>query len=687
MLYESSDGNNIPKIEVPAVVQPDMIPDDEAAVAEILAAARKQMDEFKALMQPIKDQQKGFLNEADALMKQAREFERKAKQAESAMFDAQRAVRRIEQTIEAADRKAHRLRALRRFQEQAASLESEFDNITAGAPWREWAKDHQIKGMKHLARAGRCILADAPRFGKTMTVLGAIDMLKSRRVLILTPNTVTNEFYKQVKKWAPHRAVVINLAGKSKVQRNADMKVLSYLQDFVVICNYEAWRKDFALLDAFVETKFDTVIIDEAHNINNAKTSVFKGIEKVVFAENLTDEAQPCEICGTPVVWTQEPATNFSPYRRWAWIDGFQGSGDSHCLLNDEWPNKHQASKTSVKHVFPMTGTVIVNKPQDLWALLNLVDRRNFPDRHFFERDYLQHSWVGDRKMWVFKPGGLDRLTRKLADKYIRRDRLNSPEIDIPTPEITTRTLVMDQADYPAQYKVIRDLNQAIIDYAEDKKIGIDYAITLILRKRQAITWPHFELKDPDGDVMLTFQVDESIKIDECIRFQNGEKNEWLGMIPELIESGEKVVLASQFVGTLAEIEQRAKAAGIAVTNLGTIDVNKRVEAADAFNRSEVPGLMLGHYKVMGTGINLAGANEIIILDESWNAATADQMYDRIVEMGKETKCQVTILRVMNSIDTWMANLIQQKRDMADGFTEKMDTASALLAEIKSGLL
>ncbi len=676
-MYESTDGNNIPKIEVPAIVTPDAIPDDAQAVAEILAAARKQMEEFRALMAPIKEQQKGFLKESEAFMKQAREAERKAKQAENAMFDAQRAVRKIEQTVEIADRKLNRIKALEKFQREARLLESEFEFLTASAPWREFALEHQIRGMHHLARAKRCLLADAPRFGKTMTVLGTLDMLQAKKVLILTPNTVTNEFVKQVKRWAPHRAAVVNLAGKSKLQRNSDLKVLAYLKEFIVVCNYEAWRKDFALLDAFVEAKFDTVIIDEAHNINNSKTSVFKGIEKVVFAENMRDEARSCEFCNEPVRLLPS-VTGFGT----SWQDEY-GSRD--CILNENYPNTHSASPCSVENVFPMTVTVIVNKPQDLWALLNLIDRRNFPDRYAFERDYLMKDY--DTGKWVFRPGGLDRLTKRLADKYIRRDRQNSPEIDIPTPEIVVRELTLDPIEYPAQYKVIRDLNRAIVDYAEDKRIGIDYAITLILRKRQAITWPHFDLKDNDGETMLSFQVDESIKIDECIKFQNSDRNEWVGMIPELIESGEKVVLASQFVGTLSEIERRARLAGISVTNLGTIPVNERVQAADNFNNSQQPGLMLGHYKVMGTGINLAGADEIIILDEAWNPATNDQMYDRIVEMGKETKCQVTILRVNSSIDTWMAGINDQKRNMIEGFTEHMDMAASLINEIRGGLL
>ena len=665
--------------DIPSVNE---IPDDEAAVAKMLADARAQLNELKELTEPLESFKKKALAEKEEFERKAAECQRKAREFETQMFDAKRAMRKIEELQAAAERKQARLAALKAFAENAAAMQAEFHLITAGAPWREWAKDHQVDGGARLATAKRCILADAPRLGKTMTALIACDMNQSKKILIVAPNTVVREFEKQVRKWAPHRKKVFNLTNMPKEDRRARLELLQMMNEFVVLVNYEAWWRDKALLDYFVDVQFDTVIIDEAHNMANKKGNTFLGMEKVVFAENLRDETLSCEHCQTPV-------TLLSKAEGWgtSWQDS---AGNDQCILNETYPNQHFASPCSVRHVYPVTGTIILNKPQDLWPSLHLIDKQAFPDLWAFERDYLTRNY--DTKKWEFKYGGLDRLTRKLADKYVRRDR-NTPGIQLPAPEIVERLLTLDKSSHPEQYEVCRQLNQAILEIAEDKTIGIDYAIVLIMRKRQAITWPVFTLKDDEGDILHDFAVEESVKIDECVRFENSDINEWQGMIPELVEAGEKVVLFSQFKAPLREIARRLEAAGIRV---GTIDGDtptaKRAEIQESFNDEPIGSggfdVVLGNYKAMGTGITLKGANQMIILDEEWNPAKNEQAYDRIVDMEKMgVDMQVTILRVDNSIDTWMQKLNEQKKAMVEGFNTQIDLAASLIADIKSGLL
>jgi SNF2 family DNA or RNA helicase len=670
------------------IINPSEIPDDEQAVQQILADARKQLAELKELTAPLESFRQSALKDAEEHQRKVEECKRKAREFENQMFDAKRAMRKIEELSAAAERKAARIAAMKAFAEQAENLYKEFDLITAGAPWREWAKDHQIDGAKRLAGAKRAILADAPRLGKTLTSLAACDMNQSKKILIVAPNTVVREFEKQVRKWAPHRKKVFNLTNLPKADRRARLELLEMMKEFVVLVNYEAWWRDKALLDFFVDVQFDTVIIDEAHNMANKKGNTFLGMEKVIYAENVGDKPQKCEFCGEAVIRRpRNEAADLGDQQGWglSWQDS---AGNEGCILAENWPHRHDASPCSVKFVYPVTGTIILNKPQDLWPSLHLIDRKAFPDLHDFERDYLvRNSYT---KKWEFKYGGLDRLTKKLADKYVRRDR-NTPGIQLPAPEIVERVLTLDPSTHPLQYEVCRQINQAIIEIAEDKVIGIDYAIVLIMRKRQAITWPCFDLKDDEGDLIHHFEVEESVKIDEVIRFENSDRNEWVGMIPELVESGEKVVLFSQFKAPLREIARRLEEAGIRV---GTIDgdtpVAKRAEIQESFNDEPCGSggfdVVLGNYKAMGTGITLKGANQMIILDEEWNPAKNEQAYDRIVDMEKMgVDMQVTILRVENTIDVWMQAINEQKKNMVDGFNTSIDIAAKLIEDIKNG--
>ena len=73
--------------------------------------------------------------------------------------------------------------------------------------------------------------------------------------------------------------------------------------------------------------------------------------------------------------------------------------------------------------------------------------------------------------------------------------------------------------------------------------------------------------KDENENIVFSAadDVTESIKVDKCIGWTNGELS---GLIPEATEDGDmelgaRVVVFSQFKGPLAELERRCKIAGI----------------------------------------------------------------------------------------------------------------------------
>jgi SNF2 family DNA or RNA helicase len=69
----------------------------------------------------------------------------------------------------------------------------------------------------------------------------------------------------------------------------------------------------------------------------------------------------------------------------------------------------------------------------------------------------------------------------------------------------------------------------------------------------------------------------------------------------------------------------------------------------------------------------------MIILDEEWNPGKEDQAYGRNDRMGQTEETTVHVLRVKNSIDTWMANLIAQKKEMIEGFELHADLQQQLM--------
>lgn len=537
---------------------------------------------------------------------------------------------------------------------------------------------HQSDGAFILATNGRCILGDKRGAGKTLTVIASWDMNQAQRILAIVPDDVVGNFVNEINFWAPHRQVM-QIGKLPKAQRDMAIFFAKQTEAFVMVMNYSATRKDKDLIKQLIDLRFDTVVMDEAHEIKNTSTAAYKMCKEIILAENC------CPRCSGEVTKVAT-ADNWSSYWK---------------CLSCEWNSVDDADwefldRCSVKNVVPMTGTVILNKPQDLFAQLSLVDPVNFRELKDYLRVYCTQSmWTGK---WEFKPGGLEALQKRLSGRYIARDGVKTPG-----QTITTHDIDLDAELYPDQHRVIQQLTKhAQLLLESGKKMDILATIALITRKRQANVWPAgIQLKDEDGNVIFNVgeEVTESAKIDKVIRYDN-VNDEWEGLLPEFTEDGDmelgsRVVVFSQFKGPLKELERRCNEAGIDVVRFdGDTPQGIRDMARQDFDRKvcDQPGyekkwqVILCNYRTGGVGLNFTGATEMIILDEEWSPGKADQAFGRIDRLGQTEHTNVHIIRMSRTIDTWMVQLNQEKADLIAGFNEVAEPLSTkLLDAMKNG--
>src|SRR6478735_4883598 len=627
------------------------------------------------------------------------------------MWDLRAAKRQAERDVQIAEQKLRDALAFLQQQAKYASDAELFAQRTAGAPWREWAKDYQIEGARLLASAdGKGILGDKMGLGKTLTSQILMDMIGAKKVLIIVPDDIVSNFLSEVSHWAPHRTAFL-LGKQSKMQRDIIINLLKTQDQFTVIINYSAWRRDKALLDKIVRLQFDTVILDEAHSVKNTSTAAFKGASYIIKASN------SCANCGGYIQHVhdngdmQQVAGVFMPRDFYVCIGQHLPSSQTVDFLTVPvdnacgWSNRSDivagikrkfGALRSVKHVLPMTGTPILNKPQDLFALLNLIDDETYHSEKDYLYNYCSKNVWTDK--WEFRPGGLESLTKRLAGRYVARDKKTAGVI-LPKQEVIIHDIELDEELYPGQTKVIKQLSQhAMLMLTSGKKMAIVAMIALITRKRQANVWPAgIEIRDPETD-MVTFSVGddvkESIKLDRIIQ-QDG--NEWSGMIPDFTgdgdkTNGERVVVFSQFKGPLRELERRLNAAGISVVRFdGDTPEDTRNEVKRDFDRKYASEtdykweVVLANFRTGGVGLNFTAATQMIILDEEWNVGKNEQAYARVDRIGQTEETTVHILRLSNTIDTWLAELIENKRNMVEGFETNAEMQNELLRKMQNG--
>jgi SNF2 family DNA or RNA helicase len=175
-------------------------------------------------------------------------------------------------------------------------------------------------------------------------------------------------------------------------------------------------------------------------------------------------------------------------------------------------------------------------------------------------------------------------------------------------------------------------------------------------------------LKDEEGTVVDTVQFDvkESQKVDEACE-----------LLRDLIEEEERVLVFSKFKAPLYEMRNRFPEIEMIVA---TGDQSKPLREAvvkdfDLKTAPEKPRwqVCFATYEAFGTGLNLNAARHVILLDDEWSPGMEDQAIGRIDRMNSVDQANVHIFRVKDSIDDFMEGLINEKRDLTEGFEGNFD--------------
>ena len=121
-------------------------------------------------------------------------------------------------------------------------------------------------------------------------------------------------------------------------------------------------------------------------------------------------------------------------------------------------------------------------------------------------------------------------------------------------------------------------------------------------------------------------------------------------------KDGNKTLLFSQSRQMLDILEKFIENSDSGLSNIrylrmdGTTNISKRQALVDRFNNEDID-LFLLTTKVGGLGINLTGANRIIIFDPDWNPSTDMQARERAWRIGQKREVSIYRLMVAGSIE------------------------------------
>ncbi|OYZ23131.1 MAG: hypothetical protein B7Y39_06155 [Bdellovibrio sp. 28-41-41] len=134
--------------------------------------------------------------------------------------------------------------------------------------------------------------------------------------------------------------------------------------------------------------------------------------------------------------------------------------------------------------------------------------------------------------------------------------------------------------------------------------------------------------------------------------------------VKEITESGESVLVFTQFLQTLEHTEKLLKEAGVPVLIIyGGISTAKRQKVIAEFSQTSVATVLLMTLKTGGVGLNLTKASYVFHIEPWWNPAVENQATDRAHRMGQTKAVQVFKYIMHESLEEKI-EILKERKDM-----------------------
>ena len=145
---------------------------------------------------------------------------------------------------------------------------------------------------------------------------------------------------------------------------------------------------------------------------------------------------------------------------------------------------------------------------------------------------------------------------------------------------------------------------------------------------------------------------------------ERAKLDQLMGMLPELVDEGRRILVFSQFTTMLGLIEEELNNIGLDYALL-TGQTQDREAQIRRFQDGAVP-IFLISLKAGGVGLNLTAADTVIHYDPWWNPAVENQATDRAHRLGQTKPVFVYKLIVAGSIEEKIVALQEQKAALAN---------------------
>lgn len=561
-------------------------------------------------------------------------------------------------------------------------------------------KAHQINGIQFMWRElttdknqQGCLLAHTMGLGKTMQVISLLVTiaqavrspdarireqvprdLQDMRALILCPPSLIDNWYEEILMWRPEQTVLGGLYKITQKTRKPDR-----VQDIahwastagILIISYEMFRNmivnkagkrniddrpfndaDHAAVQEHLLNHPNIIIADEAHKMKNAEA----GISTVTSRFRST---RRIALTGSPL------ANNLDEY--FAMIDwiapGYLGTKEqfrskyANPIADGLWNDSEQRDRrTSLRRLHVLKKNL---EPKVSRADITAIADDLPPKAEFFITVPLTKLQVKAYNQYITTLLGSDAATASGTARLWDWLAILSLLCNHPSTFLNK----IDERQYGPGSKAqkLKARPDATTDDVEGAGLPADVELTNTGLSAQAVELQH-----------KIFQ-----GVEDSDRLEDPNLSHRSQIVCDIVEfsiaAGDKVLLFSHSIPTLNYLESTISALGHSTCRLdGSTNVTLRQEAVKNFNKETATyNVFFISTKAGGLGLNLQGANRVILFDYGFNPIWEEQAVGRAYRLGQQKTVFVYRLRAGGTFEELIYNKAVFKTQLAARVVDK----------------
>ncbi len=339
----------------------------------------------------------------------------------------------------------------------------------------------------------------------------------------------------------------------------------------------------------------------------------------------------------------------------------------NYVVLDEAQFIKNHASKTAMlvkklnaEYRLALTGTPLENNVVEIWSIMDFL-MPGFLGHHNEFMDL-----YGKPIMQASDSYALEQLRHKISIFMLRRTKSevlkelpDKIEQHTPVPLSTDQKLLYNEI-----LTQVRNNLENIVAEQGFAKSRI-HILSGLMKLRQVCNHPALLLEkdDPERDNVNSAKLDLAVElIEEAIAPNTPD-----------IDIPHKVLVFSQFTGMLDLLSKALNKKNISYITL-TGKTQNRGELVDRFNSDRDTCVFLISTKAGGTGLNLASADTVIVVDPWWNPSVERQAVDRAHRIGQTRTVNVYRLITTGTIEEKIQSLQAKKKNLFDALISETGT-------------